>query len=125
MEVRDGRPVITKHDHPTTVYKALLRSTSFPRDNESSVTSWVWSKTAQDSWDTLRDSFGFIHPDQEELWQPDGKARLFMSMDDLERTMVEYGVRMLDQDPVKYDNEINRVNEVLIAIDKALKRKKY
>lgn len=48
-----------------------------------------------------------------------------MSMDDLEYVMVGYGVRMLDEDPAKYDDEINRVDNVLVAIDKALKRKKY
>lgn len=48
-----------------------------------------------------------------------------MSMDDLEYVMVGYGTRMLDEDPNKYNDEIDRVNEVLIAIDKVLNRKKY
>lgn len=125
MEIRKGRPVITKEDYPVTVYKALLRSTSTPRDNESVVTDWVWRKTAQDSWDALRDGFGFIHPDQQELWQPDGEATLYMSVDDLEHTLVSYGVRMIDEDPEKYDTEITQVNSVLNALDKALKRNKY
>lgn len=124
MEVWRGRPVITGKDHPITVYKALLRSVALANHELSDEHSALWRKTAQDSWETLRDGFGFIHPDQE-LWRPNGEARLYMSMDDLEYVMVGYGTRMLDEDPNKYNDEIDRVNEVLIAIDKVLNRKKY
>lgn len=124
MEIWRGRPIITGNDHPVTVYKAILRSVALANSELTSEDSASWRKTAQDSWETLRDGFGFIHPDQE-LWRSNGEARLYMSMDDLEYIMVAYGVRMLDENPTKYDDEINRANEVLVAIDKALNRKKY
>jgi hypothetical protein len=125
MEIVNGRPEITPSDHPVTVYKAILRSVSLGQKELSEEDSARWTKIAQDSWDTIRDGFGFIHPDQKELWRPDGFARLPMSMDDLEYILVGYGVRMLDEDPAKYADEIIRSDEVLRAIDKVLKRKKY
>jgi hypothetical protein len=124
METWKGRPIITASDHPVTVYKALLRSVALGQNELSIEKSAEWTKIAQDSWDTIRDGFGFIHPDQPELWKPNGEARLYMSMDDLEYTLVGYGVRMLDEDPAKWADEIKRTDAVLVAIDKALNRKK-
>ena len=58
-------------------------------------------------------------------WRPNGSARLYMSVDDLEYVLVGYGVRLIDEDTEKNTAEIDRVDDVLRAIDKALGRKKY
>lgn len=123
MEIWRGRPEITPTDHPVTVYKALLRSIPLSQSELSREESEQWRKIAQDSWDALRDGFGFIHPDQE-LWRPNGSARLYMSVDDLEYVLVGYGVRLINEDMERNVDEIDRVDDVLRAIDKALNRKK-
>lgn len=123
MEIWKGRPEITGTDHPVTVYKALLRSIALSQDELPAEEQKEWRKTAQDSWDALRDGFGFIHPDQE-LWKPNGSARLYMSIDDLEYVLVGYGVRLIEWDTKVYVEEINRVDDVLRSLDKALNRKK-
>lgn len=124
MEIWKGRPEITPSDHPVTVYKALLRSITLINAEQPADISRQWRKVAQDSWDTIRDGFGFIHPDQE-LWRPNGSARLVgMSVDDLEYILVGYGVRLIDENPEQYNDEITRVDDILRAIDKALNRKK-
>lgn len=123
MEIWKSRPEITRADHPVTVYKALLRSIALSQDELPAEQQKQWRKTAQDSWDALRDGFGFIHPDQE-LWKPNGSARLYMSVDDLEYVLVGYGVRLIEWDAEVYAEEINRVDDILRALDKALNRRK-
>jgi|GEM_PF-2822247 len=124
MEIWRGRPEITGTDHPTTVYKAITHSLNLWREERPGEAEW-WAHRAHNAWETLRGDFGFLHPDQEP-WRPDGRSRLIdMSVDELKFALVGWGVRLADEDPVKYHDEINRVDDVLRAIDKALDRKKY
>ncbi len=66
--------------------------------------------------------FGIIDDDTKPL-HPEGNALLYMSPDDLEYTLVGYGVLLLEDSPKKHAQEIAEVDAVLSSIDKALRRK--
>lgn len=137
MEIWNGRPEITPADHPLVVYRAL-RNSIFVWQREETEDRWRWWKhTAENSWETLESEYSIHDMDDEPpvVLRPEGrtvrtdggtgKARLYISFDHLEYALVCYGVDLINNNPEKHSDEINRVDDVLIALDKALKRKKY
>ena len=123
MEIWNGRPEITSADHPATVYRALMASYALWATEQGQEASHIWSKKEQDASGALGDGFGIFDPNSEPL-NPDGHARLYMSTDELEYTLVGYGCDLIDEDEVKNAAEIDRVDDLLRSIDIKLERKK-
>jgi hypothetical protein len=127
MENQRNRPVITSTDHPMTIFKALRRSTALLYREQSHDQAFWWEHVAHNSWETLGDEFGIL--DEETLpLRPEGKrggALLHMSFDYLEYALVGYGAHLIENHGKKNVAEIDRVDDILRAIDKALNRKKY
>lgn len=125
MELWKGRPEITSADHPATVYRALMGSCALWATEQGQAALSVWSKKEQDATGALGDGFGIFDPNSEPL-NPDGRARLYISTDELEYALVGYGCDLIDADePVganegatKNADEIARVDDLLRSIDK-------
>ena len=116
MKVERGRPVIEREDHLRVVFDALIGSIAFYNANmEPDVASW-WCKTAQDSYETLNSAFGVSHDGIDTDWPERGDATLYMTLDQLELALVNYGYESKD------DDIVTSINSLLCAID-SLKRK--
>jgi hypothetical protein len=126
MEIANGRPEITPTDHPVTVYKALRYSTTLWYREQSHDRAFWWEHIAHNSWEAIRDEFGILDEEKPPLIPEGkrGKALLHMSFDYLEYALVGYGVHLIESEK-RSVADIDKVDDVLRAIDKALKRKKY
>lgn len=120
MEIWKGRPDITPGDHPTTILKALRASHGVWPKEHTDEQALYWHKQALDASGALQDGFGIIDESMEPL-RPDGSARLYMSVNDLEYAVVGYGLELLKSDV--NEATIAEVDAILHAIDKALHRK--
>jgi hypothetical protein len=118
MEAWKGRPEITPGDYPRTVYKALLGSRVLWYGEVTFDTAFAWSKKVEDALGALGDEYGIVHPD-EALLDPEGrrgKARLYMSVDELETALVGYGCDLIDAG--ENTDEIAQIDELLQSIDR-------
>lgn len=122
METWKGRPEITGSDHPNTILKALRNSTEVWSREHTHEQTRFFNHHAQNGAEAIQGGFGILDEDIDPF-NPDGKAILYMSMDDLEYTMVGYGVKLLEDDPQSNLKEIAEIDAVLGAIDKVRKQK--
>jgi len=114
MKVERGRPIITSEDYPKIVYDALLESIPYHNANSPRERALAWCKTAQDSYETVHDAFGVGYGDPIEDWPSRGDAMLYMTLDQLELALVNYGCEKIEE---KVDDEVTKVNYLLCAID--------
>jgi len=123
MEINKNRPTITKEDHPGKVLKALRHSHELWPKEHTREESRHWDKKALDAAGAIQDGFLIIDEDQPPL-NPDGKATLYMSADELEYAVVGYGLERLESEEGPSAEELAEINAILHAIDKAQGRKK-
>jgi hypothetical protein len=113
MEVQRNRPIITDDDHPQTVIDALRYSVR--HDVASTLGAhagpYWWQHRAQNSYETLEDEFGRFG---EENFLPGPHRTMLPDLNPgmLEAALVYYGL-----DEARTDEEVGRVDELLMSID--------
>jgi len=119
MKAERGRPVITSGDHPEIIYGALLSSIRYHNaqviDETSREEASRWCKTAQDSYESVQDAFGVGRDGLIEDWPDRGDATLYMTLDQLEFALVNYGYNAIEAGETS--NAETCINELLCAID--------
>ena len=122
MQTWKGRPELTIQDYPQTVYRALLGSVAIYNRTEGEEKAFNWVKTSADAREGLQDAFGMVDPlHSNETFRPDGKALLYMTIDQLETALVMYGSRLHSPGAEQLEfAELDKsvIDELLVEVDK-------
>ncbi len=115
MEIHRGRPVIQSADHPLIIIEALRETGQAWQDNRppAEVFQWVGYGNAN-AWGSIEDIFNIIG---DEVFRPHSETVIYMSLDQLEFTLVAYGYQLLDQGEEINKDKILKIDELLSKID--------
>ena len=121
METIKGRPVIKNQDHPLTIERALQQSFAYWGEHMPPEEARRWAKIASDATDTLKGHFSLVDEDLEiphgEVLNPEGKATLYLTPDELELALVAYGYNLLEKSGEHIPEELVKVDFLLKEID--------
>jgi hypothetical protein len=122
MEIDRGWPVIQPADHPITIYNALRDNNQSWRDNRNPIESEAWiAKTRLDASETVSDGFAIVG---EEVWRPDGCARIYVRPEQLEFSLVAHGCRLLEEGTPANQQEVEKIDSLLAEVDRITGRHK-
>jgi hypothetical protein len=122
MEIDRGWPVIQPTDHPITIYNALRDNNQAWRDNRNPIESEAWiAKTRLDASETVSDGFAIVG---DEMWRPDGYARIYVRPEQLEFSLVAHGCQLLEENTSANQQEVEKIDYLLSEVDRITGRHK-
>lgn len=116
----DGRRsnliTIEPSDNPQTVVAALREGAQWAARNLSRDDAGHWRHNAANAWETIEDGYGIYN---DRMHRHDGLAQIALAPDQLELSLVAFGVKRLDENTVGAQKDVRRVDEALFALDAA------
>lgn len=113
---RGNQITIEPNDNPQTIVAALREGAQWGARNLPDDEAWRWRHNAANAWETIEDGFG-IYGD--ELHRHDGQAQVALGPDQLELSLVAFGVKRLAEGTVDAQKDVRHVDEALLALDAA------